>query len=103
MSDAILFSVASALLLGGASGFRSWWQQSLLISVFAIPFIASIVAVARLDGVFSLRWVLLSFFWTFLSAAIVWGIAAGAHHAAFRLYCRLTSASIGTGKKPPVL
>jgi len=91
MPEAILFSAALALLLGGASGFRRWWKKSLLLSTLVIPFSASIVGVARFEGVFSLEWLLLTFVWAFLLASLAWGMAAGAHHAVYRVYCRLTS------------
>ena len=35
MSAAILFLAGIALLLAGASGFRGWWKESLLISTLA--------------------------------------------------------------------
>ena len=84
MSAAIVLSVVIALLLGGASGFRSRWKESFLLSSLAIPLGASTGLAAWLGGVSSPGWMFLTFVWAFLGASLAWGLAAGIRHLASR-------------------
>jgi hypothetical protein len=97
MTPAILFAILFAFAAGAATGFRRRWVESLLLSAIAVPFVASVIFAVRLDPLsFMWGWALLTFFWSVICAFIVWGVAAGAHHAVALLRGKLTKRSRGT-------
>jgi hypothetical protein len=103
MTPAIVLAIAVALAAGAATGFGRRWKESLILSSLGIPLVVSVIFAVRLEPpAFLWGWALLTFFWSFLAASVVWGIAAGAHHAVAVLYDKLTRRSRGTpaGERP---
>ena len=82
MTAAIVATVLVALAAGAITGFGKRWEESLLSSGLVAPLIGAVVA-----GVMHSWWLgVLTFFWSFLAASIIWGLAAGLRHAVDKLW-----------------
>jgi hypothetical protein len=91
MTAAIVATVLLALVAGAITGFGKRWEESLLLSGLVGPLIGAVVA-----GVLhSLALAFMTFFWSFLAASIIWGLAATIRHAVVKL-CELTARSTRT-------
>ena len=94
MSGAVLslLPVALACLAGLILGFGRHWENACLVACLWVPLATSAIYAAlyvpTLLG--ALVWGVIVFLGEIVSTFIAWGISAGIHHGAYKLYCKLS-------------
>ena len=93
MTGAVLYylPVVLAACAGLVFGFGRHWENACLVSCLWVPLVAAAVYAAvfvpSLAG--ALLWGLILFLGEIIATFIAWGIGAGIHHGAYKLYRNL--------------
>jgi len=94
MTGAVLYYLPVLLAAGAglAFGFGRHWENACLVACLWVPLVAAAVYAAvfvpSLGG--ALMWGLILFLGEIIATFMTWGIGAGIHHGAHKLYRKLT-------------